>query len=58
MYINLNNYISGDMEFYDQLWNSTNFSLAFDQSCAFFTDVKKFIISTESLHFPTFSAKC
>ena len=41
----------------NQSWNFTHFAPKFDQNCAFMGDIKKFSISRESLHFPTFSEK-
>ena len=45
------------MEFYDQLWNFSNFAPGFDQICALFGYIKKFNIRSECLHFHTFSSK-
>ena len=37
---------------------STNFAPEFDQTWPYLDDIKKYIISPESLHFPTFFEKC
>ena len=38
-------------------WQKSNFAPKFDQICASFVDIEKFSISSESIHFPIFSAK-
>ena len=46
------------MEICDQSWNITNFASKFDQICTFVVTAKKLSSNLESLHSPTFSAKC
>ena len=46
------------MDFCDQSWNFSNFAPKFYQICCFFVTTKKLSSNLESLHSPTFSAKC
>ena len=46
------------MDFSDNSWNFNNFAPELYQTCAFFAGIKTFCISSETLDFPTFSAKC